>query len=225
MDSLEIDIKIIIFTSLHDLSDLKSLNQTSTSFYKAFVSAKRFIIQKVVTNRLDPKLFREVSALARSLRIRAWSREAVLEILDIYFNSQPNITSVEWDLSTALDIYQLHMLVADFSADFASTALAKDCITNQNGDSGPVANISELRRFERNYWKFELYCNLFRDRTSKYAHIKQDRFSPEEQKLIFFDHFAAYENEQLGCVHDYLWDQVSPAFDDVAAHDVQWGAE
>ncbi|KAL8739860.1 MAG: hypothetical protein Q9190_007378 [Brigantiaea leucoxantha] len=225
MDSLAVEIKVNIFTALLDLSDLKSLILTSTSFYGAFIGTKRLIIQEVVRNGLDLELVREISALAQSLRIKTWSREAVLEILGTYFSTQPNIKTYDWDVSTALDIYRIHTLAADFSADFASTALAKECITNQDGDSGPAPSTSELRRFERNFWKFELYCNLFRVRTPNHAPSKQDRFSPEEQKLIFFDHFAAYENEQLGCVHDYLWDQISRAFDDVAAHDVLWGAE
>lgn len=44
-----------------------------------------------------------------------------------------------------------------------------------------------------------------------------------DRRGIFFDRFAPFENEQLGCVHDFLIDQVSPPFKDVAAHDIAWG--
>ena len=45
---------------------------------------------------------------------------------------------------------------------------------------------------------------------------------PEEQKLIFFDKFAPFENEQLGCIQDYLTEIVSESFNDVARHEIEW---
>lgn len=225
MELLPTEIKIKIFTSLPALPDVWSLNRTSTSFHKTFVGAKTFIIQKWVKNGLDPKLLREVLALGRSIQISVWSREAVLEILDTYFSVQPTIKTIMWDMSTAMKIHQLQTLVECFAAEFAADARGRDSLTDDDSSLKSAPTTSELRRFQRNFWKFELYCNLFRKITPRNRRIRQHRFSTDEQKSIFFDHFTAFENEQLGCVHDYLWDQVSCAFDEVAAHDVKWGGK
>lgn len=30
--------------------------------------------------------------------------------------------------------------------------------------------------------------------------------------------------EQLGCIHDFLFHQIKPAYDDIASHDIEWGS-
>ena len=203
METLPTEIKVQVFNFLFSLSDVKSLNQISPSFHEAFVSSKNFIIQKLVKNRLDPELLREIQAVARSLHMKVWSREEVLEILGSYFSSQPRImAAIKWDMSTTLVIDQLQTLIDDFSAHYASTALTDGYESNREADSRPVT-VSESRRFNRNFWKFELYCNLFRDHLPNKTRPYQQRFSTKEQKSLFPDHFAALENEQLGYIHLY----------------------
>ena len=225
METLPTELKTQIFTNMSDLSAVKSLNQVSISINKVFTSAKDLIICEVIKNSLDPDLLQEILAVVESFQMKPWSRERVSEILEEYFHSPPAFENVKWDSTSALQISKLHTVIQNLSADFASVALAKQCLTNVDGDTGSAATRSELRRFERNFWKFELYCNLFRKRGQYIARTPLKDILPPEQESIFFGRFSAFENEQLGCVHDYLWDQVSPAFADIASHDIEWAAE
>lgn len=50
-----------------------------------------------------------------------------------------------------------------------------------------------------------------------------ERFNEVEQQEVYFRHYAAWENEQLACVHDYLVRALSIPVDDFALHDVKWG--
>lgn len=53
--------------------------------------------------------------------------------------------------------------------------------------------------------------------------IQPSPFEKQEQRDIFFDKFAPWENEQLGCIHDYLIEEITIPFNEVAKHDVDWG--
>ncbi|MCJ1402995.1 hypothetical protein MMC11_006217 [Xylographa trunciseda] len=138
--------------------------------------------------------------------------------------------STHWTLPDTLAIGNLYTQIQFFVADFASCGFAKQGFGTINAPSylGPFSS-TERRRIERAFYRFELYCNLFRER--KYG---DDRFSPEEQRDIFFASYTPWENEQLACIHDYLFDRLSIrafrvmtlteiAFNDVAEHDIYWG--
>lgn len=58
-------------------------------------------------------------------------------------------------------------------------------------------------RYEREFYRFELYCNLYHD-------FKTPVMSLEEQRVFFFSNFSPWENEQLTCVHDYLIRLLAP---------------
>jgi len=133
-----------------------------------------------------------------------------------------------WTISKALSISEFHRHVHFFAADFASSALA----TTPQAQATP----KELCRIQRTLYRFELYCNsVGRSNACEFEY-----FSEEEQRGYFFARFPPWENEQLACVHDYLFEQLSlrmysclffcgfpmltdAAFNDVAEHDVQWG--
>ena len=225
MEALPNEIKVAIFILLPSLSALRACISTSKALNFAFSGAKETIIKHVVKNRLEPGILREIKAVSASLQIKTWNRDIVTQISASYFNTQLTMTMQDWDLRTALQIDQLQTLIKAFTADFASNALAMEPLICQNGVPPLIPTRSELERFERSFWRFELYCNLFRDYNARSFCSKVPPFSIDEQKAMFFDRMAPFENEQLGCVHDYLWDQISPAFDDVAAHDIEWGGE
>ena len=225
METLPAEIRSKIYTCLSDLASVKNLSETCTAFHEVFSSAKDAILRAVVLNCIDHCLLREIWAVSKSLQMTTWSRQAVIGIIDLFCEFEFSTIKIEWDMPTSLEIYRLQKLVHDFTADFALITLSRSCVTPSEGTSCSPPTPSELQRIERKFWLFELYCNLFRQGDAYTTRVGEDRFSPEEQKAIFLDHFTAFENEQLGCVHDYLWDQVSLAFDDVAAHDLGWAGE
>lgn len=60
---------------------------------------------------------------------------------------------------------------------------------------------SERNRLSRNLYRFQIYCHLFGDRESP-------PLSVVNQRDKYFAHFAPWENEQLACIHDYLFEFV-----------------
>lgn len=59
----------------------------------------------------------------------------------------------------------------------------------------------ELYRKHRAFYRFKIYCNLFRAR-------KPPTFNVYKHQGVFFSKFSPWENELLGCIHDYLSDEI-----------------
>ncbi|KAJ5726783.1 zinc finger domain protein [Penicillium malachiteum] len=74
---------------------------------------------------------------------------------------------------------------------------------------------SENYRIERSFYIFQVYCSLFGQSKTPLPF--------DDQLDKFFKRFAPWENEQFACVHDFLLDELEPAFDEVATHDVKFG--
>ncbi|KAL7952235.1 hypothetical protein V8C34DRAFT_319219 [Trichoderma compactum] len=115
----------------------------------------------------------------------------------------------------------LHEAVHSMTTQFSKNAWAH--ILNDQGSRTPHSlslSPTEYYRFCRAFYRFELYCNLFR--SSMPSNIAS--FS-EDDRVWFFAQHAPWENEQLGNAHDFLELQL---FKDVLAHDVEfseWGVD
>lgn len=58
-----------------------------------------------------------------------------------------------------------------------------------------------MSRIKRTLYYFETFRNWFRDPSDA-------RVLLEERMSVFFFTFAPWEVEQLGCIHDFLFDQM-----------------
>ena len=219
------EIRVAIFSYLPDVSSVKALALTCSYFLHTFRSVKWIVLDSVLRAQIDPELWSLAIMVLSSSRLEPWSRKGVFRCLTQHYDERglSQCTGLE-----ALYLSELHKHVQFFAADFASSIL------------DPVYQVEasprEIRRFERAFYRFELYCNLFRRRKG----CGEERFSAQEQRSYFFARYPPWENEQLACVHDYLFEQLSlgmysdifqhdprmltgPAFNDVAEHDVLWG--
>lgn len=89
-------------------------------------------------------------------------------------------------------------------------------------DLGSTVNTTGNIAIRAKILEVECYCVLFRKRRRE-RQIPAHNSEPEMQKIILFNKFQPYENEQLACIYDYLFGINSKPFNHVAMHDVQWG--
>ncbi|KAI9810625.1 MAG: hypothetical protein M1827_006187 [Pycnora praestabilis] len=76
-------------------------------------------------------------------------------------------------------------------------------------------------RVYRNFYRFELYCNLFRiEYDDMMQKPNQDRI--RQQQVWFLTKFPPWEFEQFTCVYHYCYLRLSPAYNEIAFHDVEW---
>ncbi|MCJ1249618.1 hypothetical protein MMC30_006844 [Trapelia coarctata] len=206
--SLPHEIRVAIFSFLPDVSSVKALALTCSLFLHTFGSAESVVLDSVLRAQIDPGLWSLVLTVLDSSSLEPWSREGVLRCLTEPDNKRVPRQCTSWE---ALALSELQKHVQFFADDFASSALA----TASPNQASPM----EMHRIQRAFYRFELYCNLFRSRKG----FREERFSAQEQRDHFFAKFCPWEIEQLACIHDYLFERLCLPFNEVAEHDIEWG--
>ena len=222
-----------ILDLLPDVKSLLSTILTCSSVYNAFTGDEVQITSQVVKNRMDVEVLPEAVAAVNSSHLAPWTLEPMQKFVNDQLLSRQTPQS-SWTLSDALFLESLHCHVEYFALDFASQALAKLSVPGDaNAMLASPLTPDELHRTQRAFYRFEIYCNLFKAR-------KPQVFDIHEHRGVFFSNFSPWENEQLGCIHDYLFNVVAlgmhhvtffpvltlteSAFNEITDHDVAWGA-
>ncbi|MCJ1356710.1 MAG: hypothetical protein MMC33_006705 [Icmadophila ericetorum] len=233
--SLPTELKQHILSLLPDLASVERAILVHPSLYQSFIGAESVIITHILKRQIGSKLITLVEDVADAATINPWSRERMSSLLCRIFIRNKHYKSYlgaqyqrayklsvlekqqrKWTLRHALHAAELHRDVEYFSRDFADCTL---------GTIRTPLSDNEKHRIKRSFYIFELYCTAFRRR--KYRELadpeQASRFSIESQRHFFLRNFPSWQLEQIACVYEYLKTHITPAFDDVAQHDVEWG--
>lgn len=123
-----------------------------------------------------------------------------------------------WSLSDGIAAIRLHSIVESFASEFTSFYLSWLQKHSKCQHENPPY-MQELTRIKRALYRFETYCRLFPP-----TNVLEDCDKPRAAQMSFLSSFSPWEREQLASVHESLWRQVAPAFNDIALHDIYWGA-
>ncbi|KAK3903554.1 hypothetical protein C8A05DRAFT_32694 [Staphylotrichum tortipilum] len=113
----------------------------------------------------------------------------------------------------------MHAMVEWFTRDFARDTLP--LVGSELGlkrPGGMTLSADETFRIQRAMYRFQMYCDMLQSPMDGKGNWLGKRL-----RRNFFGRFSPWVNEQLACVHDYFERVLSRAFDEVAAHDVDWG--
>ncbi|TGJ80711.1 hypothetical protein E0Z10_g8051 [Xylaria hypoxylon] len=219
---LPVELLRMILEFLPDASSLYTAVLSCSLFHSILWGAEEAITAQVVLNQMGAGVLPEAMMAFESAPLRPHntdpkSRQAISDYIVQNIQQRPNPPRL-CSLRRALYLSRLHFCVDALAKEFAATALAKHPLSRYSLPS----TCQEISRIERALYRFEIYCNLFRESEKRFAGSE----SPlnDERKSLFFANFAPCENEQLGCVLDFLVRTVSPIFNEVAEHDVGWGS-
>ncbi|EAW20366.1 uncharacterized protein NFIA_100030 [Aspergillus fischeri NRRL 181] len=217
-----------ILCDLPDTESLKSAILSHSSLYSAFYNHKTPIILQIIQRHIPRDLLAYAVLCSHARNIEPWTRAKVLDILDLYFNRRL-VESFKWTIRAALDLVKFHESVAFFADDYIDNALGLVAPLNF-----PIHAPSETEwcRVARVFYLQETIGHLFcfRNRGERwitgginYARPSPSEFQHREKFDIFFGKHAPWEMEQIGAVNEYLYWRISPAFNNIAAHDVELG--
>jgi hypothetical protein len=204
--------------------------------YNALIGFEVQIASQVVRNLVHVEVLPEAAAALKSSRLAPWTREPIQKFVDDQLLSRqapPRCLGLYLRLFL---LTNLHRHVEYFALDFASQALAETFSTRRcQCDAG------EFPTTLMSYIEYSV-----RSIDSRYTVTYSEPAKPPlpltsmEHQGVFFSKFSPWENEQLGCIHDYLFNAVSPgmhhaafvpvstltvsAFNEITDHDVAWGA-
>lgn len=232
--SLPAELQQIILSLLPDPVSVKSLILAHPIFRQAFLGAESLILATILTRQIGLQLIFLAEDVADAAMLIPWRRNSMGYLLDRIFLGKgyksefgPNYEKAcqalvtakqqrKWTLGSAVLASELHRDIEYLAMEFAMSAL---------GEGHSPFSANEVRRIHRSFYLFELYCIAFRYRrpTELAKPGKDRRFGIRSQRYFFHQNFPPWQLEQLACVYDFLKAHITPTFEDVAQHDVDWG--
>lgn len=203
-------------------------------FWTTFRICQQRILRGLLLQLIKPELLplTLVTQEATSINVQDWDQIRCL--LARLNNSRvtPNLSHYNSPLTlrAVLEIEITHRTIENLASSFAGLAMMRSAANLRGTTPGPPNPIEELR-IHRAFYRFQLYCNIFGRRALEHAGQtvpKEESCGRDGEDLeceldCFFWPWPPWVNEQLACVFEYLEDKLSVYFDDVAAHDVEWG--
>ncbi|KAJ5658405.1 uncharacterized protein N7484_002054 [Penicillium longicatenatum] len=217
--STPVELRSYILRQLPMIEDVLSAIQSSRSLYEA-LQEDNTIVAYVLHKQIDSKLLPYAAAfleLDRAPRIKLHHKDVSL-ILERCFSgttSQASEQLARIALREALHVTDLHKAIQKFTTKYSAQALSHLQDEKPLKSSMRSFSHSEIYRIERSFYTYEVYCSLFGQSRS--------RLSLNDQLDVFFKQFTPWENEQLACVLEFLLEELKLAFNEVAAHDINFG--
>ncbi|KAI1376608.1 hypothetical protein F4677DRAFT_83451 [Hypoxylon crocopeplum] len=206
LEQLPVELLGEILSAIDELPSLFSASLASRTLHDAFTKAKRTILSRVLLNHVGFDMIPDALVAVESI-------DATREGWDAFLVEPAQVPN----LLTMDQIYS----IAKVSA--AVRAFAKLFVQSATGVRpdiqirSPLPSESELARIEHTFYRFEIFRNIFRT-------LLSDPLTFEKATNSFFAALAPWEAEQLGCIHDFFFHQIQPAYDDIASHDIVWGS-
>lgn len=207
---LPTEVRGLILSHLPDFPSLRGAIFSHSCLNGAFAENKAYIIKCVVISYVSPELLPVALSVLESSRIKPWTREKVLELLDRHHN--PYVCPpYQMNIHDALCLEKMHSNVVFFTRRFAVFAVTKHPLTGDPDSSPSPITTNEWHRMAYNFYLFELYAELFRERYNPYD--KNAKSSPgfnfDEQRDLNKKRHSFWEIEQQTCIYEYLYRELS----------------
>ena len=204
--SLTIELKQAIFSVLPEAGILSSLILTRSTFYHTFRDAESLIIKSILHNQIGSHLLFDALMVLKSRMLAPYNEETVAQLLDLYAERSLTVTSnhQKWTLRHAVAISSLYDTIECLSQDFVCSALATNPVTGLDEPSPTPLSALESNRIKRTFYRYDLFYSVFRECEGH----ELRRSTSRTLQYFFFRMCEPWENEQLRCVRDYLFDSL-----------------
>ncbi|KAH8883481.1 hypothetical protein GQ53DRAFT_811480 [Thozetella sp. PMI_491] len=220
LDMLPPELQVLILSKLDDFGSLASAIFTCRNLYSAFSISPETTATQILVNQVGLDILPEAVAAFVSRSLPSQPPEASYEFFSKYLGMRCT-NATNFAVADCARFSKLHACVEKLARMFADDCSAK--LRQMTADGQGAQSIttaaptgSEMDRFKRVLYRFEIFCNVFRcgPTGEPISDVELNRF------CICF---APWENEQLGCALEFLFRLIGPAFNEVAAHDIAWG--
>lgn len=220
LEGLPVEIQSAILFSIPDIASLRNVTHASPQYHSAYLSQRLEVLQRILFNSIHPDvLYDAFSAISSSKTLTGNIEDRVRRVkifLSEYEDSRETWTSREhFDLEIATRLAQLQIRVHHATEDFCQTAFSSHPLTGNQADDCRELSSNETRRLYRAFYRFEIFCNLFRDRrespidgepsdASRASKNGISELDSTAKSSRFLGLFNPWEVEELACVRDYF---------------------
>ena len=240
IESLPIELLAQILSGLDGIGTLKCAVTSVPTLLAAYHEYTSQILTSVLAAEIGSDLLQDALMIELLDRQVKWTRYgppmATWEVRNLLENWN-TFSDVKWDSSLALAASKRHRYIHKLTCRLGNSSLERMSTISER-PMGPPSPAEELR-LHRALYRFEMYWILLLSDDAQKRHVGSDL---EAWAPVFFQRFAPWENEELGCVLDFLYQILLPgmllcfavltgsttdyriAFNDLAFHDILWGA-
>jgi hypothetical protein len=200
----------LVLSQLDNMQSLASAIFSHSSLYAAFAEDRTRIVSTIMTNQIPADTMRYAlctHAAATSTSLNRRDMNQIGQFLFDHFGNDLDMPEDPFALPGPLDLHlanalsRTHAMVQHFTRDLLrdTLPLVQEHLGLQRRNE-TTASPEEEFRIHRAMYRFQLYCNLFRQ-TYDSEQARQLRVVLHTR---FFRYFSPWVNEQLACIHDYF---------------------
>ena len=221
LERLPTEIQSAILLNIGDIGSLKSLVRASPRYHSAYLSQRHAILKRVLFNSIHPDVLYDAFSAIDSTKIIKGNRKdraaRVRTFLSDYTDTREKWTPPEHlDLEILCRLARLQNHVQYSTEDLCRIAISSHPFPGTQIVHGEDLSINESRRFYRAFYRFDIFCNLFRNwksppddellsNASDRHHENPFQLEPLEKSSRFLSLFNPWEVEELACVRDYFF--------------------
>ncbi len=225
LEGLHTELKSAILHFSADFNSLKTLIYASPSFYYVYTGVRKSVLSTVMLREIHPDVIPDALAVHESSEMDRQGPDQVNNTLARYKTDRHPKPAKLLPVPLSIELLAFHKKYIEFFAkDFISSILSVHPISRKPETIYRPLSSAETRRIHRSFYRFELYCILFKQRETQDGVIQdRERLGSQAQSDMFLSLYPPWEVEELCCVHDYIYRRLSAPFDEVAQHDVEMG--
>ncbi|KAH0431012.1 hypothetical protein CcaCcLH18_07426 [Colletotrichum camelliae] len=208
-----------ILDRLDTIAELGIAIRSHRIFHNSFKYSTQTVCRSILSSQIPPDLFPYANALLESNVVDPSNHDSVKDLL-LRLESRIKNGSKSFERFPVT-------AYASLSRDLAAIGILREDLVSEalplflssfEADHASEASHQEIFRLNRAFMRYQIMCNLF-----CIPYDAGSRLIDEDITRYFFHPFSPWVNEQILCVYRYLERKVAEAYDDVAAHDVDWG--
>ena len=215
LEYLPTEIQSAVLLNIRDIASLRNLIHASPTLHNVYLSQRYAILKRVLFNSVHPDVLHDAFSAITSSKTRTRDAEdrvvRVKAFLLAYDENRDEWTLPEHlDLESIARLARLQKQVQHATEDFCQTAFATHPFTGERPGQREQLSSNECRRLHRAFYRFEIFCNLFRDWDQEHDVVLIDDVDSTGQKdtrdisTRFFSLFLPWEIEELACVRDFF---------------------
>lgn len=221
LERLPTEIQSAILLNIRDVVSLKTLIHASPRYHSAYLSQRHAILKQVLSNSIHPDVLYDACSAVHSNKTISSNVEERAARVDAFLseyesNRDGGTPPEQFDLESVSRLARLQLQVQHATEGLCEVAFSSHQFTGELlGHGGPLS-LDEICRFCRAFYRFEIFCNLFRNRRDMTVEDNLRHPShgdietvPEidsiEKSSQFLSLFNPWEVEELACVRDFLY--------------------
>ncbi|KAL7955679.1 hypothetical protein V8C34DRAFT_290729 [Trichoderma compactum] len=219
----------LILTSFDSLHDLYLFIKASPECFRIYRVTPELILSSVLKRAIHPDALHHALAVANVEEQVFTDREEddrLWRFLDGYFQRDPALFEFPQKMHDIISLAKLNNMVSSHVNDYTRRTLhalyeSEKAQQDPHHREAPISchavrqtrlSATEQARIQRAFFRYELYSRCFPG-----SPITPDEsiYAADDQFNHFIQQMAPWEVEELSCLHEYLWVQVSRVFGEI----------